>query len=114
MHGPNDPVRPTAVSAVRRTPRTAVSVNGDGASSEFVTLTTLRTDTDSYVRELRPHALTSPVLLAPRPFQRWMFLRQRKGGHNKSAVKSGEQHNGRIPDEGINESFIEYCGADGK
>lgn len=37
-----------------------------------------------------------------------------QGGHNKSAVKSDKQYNGRIPDEGINESFIEYCGADGK
>lgn len=35
-------------------------------------------------------------------------------GHNKSAVKLDKQYNGRIPDEGINESFIEYCGADGK
>lgn len=33
-----------------------------------------------------------------------------QGGHNKS----DKQYNGRIPDEGINERFIEYCGADGE
>lgn len=99
--------------SVRPTAGTAVSVTRDRASREFVTLATLRTDTDSYVWDLRVCAPTSPVLLAPRPFQRWMFPPRRRG-QRESAVKPDGPYNGRVPDEGVNESFIEQCSASGK
>lgn len=102
-----------SAASVRPTASTAVSVSRDRASREFVTLTTLRTDADSCMWDLRPCAPTSPGLLAPRPFQRWMFP-QRRRGQRESAVKPDGQYNGRVPDEGVNESFIEQCSASGK
>lgn len=105
MHGPNDPARRTAVSAVWSAARTAVSVDRDGASPEFVTLTTLRTDADSYVWELRPHALTSSVLLAPRPFQRWMFSRQRRGDITSQQSSQTSNIMGEIPMKELMKAF---------